>query len=96
MIEFSDDDAAFLRWRDENPSGFFLNVRAKRDPGYVVLHRSTCRALPPRRAPGEDVYTGRGYRKVAALEVKALRLAAIAQGRADGTFSKACGRCVPL
>jgi hypothetical protein len=33
IICFRDDDAGFLRWREDNPDGFFLNTERKPRPG---------------------------------------------------------------
>ena len=42
MIEFKNDDEAYLDWIQKNPQGFVLNLRQGCDPDYVVLHSATC------------------------------------------------------
>ena len=42
IICFRDDDAGFLRWREDNPDGFFLNTERKPRPGNITLHGSGC------------------------------------------------------
>jgi hypothetical protein len=39
---FQDDDTGFLRWREANPSGYFLNTERKPRAAYLMLHRSGC------------------------------------------------------
>lgn len=42
---FSGDDEEYLRWVDEHPDGYVVNVRRNFDPSYVVLHRSSCHTI---------------------------------------------------
>jgi len=39
---FQDDDTGFLRWREANPGGYFLNTERKPRATYLMLHRSSC------------------------------------------------------
>lgn len=39
---FQDDDTGFLRWREANPGGYFLNTERKPRASYLILHRSGC------------------------------------------------------
>lgn len=91
--QFSDDDAGYLRWVSDHPDGFVLNVERGLRPGYTVLHRATCRTIATSRDDG--AYTERGYRKVVANDIADLRSFIRKLGRADGSFSKACGHCRP-
>ena len=42
VTRFRDDDAGFLRWREDNAGGYFLNTERNPGPGYLMLHRSGC------------------------------------------------------
>lgn len=94
MREFSGDDDGYARWIAGNPSGYVLNVRRNPGASYVVLHRASCQTIARPRDAG--AYTGRGYRKVASGSVDDLRRYTCSLGRADGSFSAACGHCDPL
>jgi hypothetical protein len=93
VIDFDDDDQGYLRWVAAHPRGFVLNVRRRRDPGYVVLHRATCPSISATRVG--EAHTGRGFRKVCSVQLEELREAAALAGRHDRSFSKACGLCKP-
>lgn len=94
MHEFADDDDGYARWIKDNPTGFVLNVRRNPGPSYTVLHRAACQTVA--RPRDEGAYTGRGYRKVVGGTVAELRRYTLSLGRADGSFSGACGHCDPL
>lgn len=93
MQHFANDDAGYLNWIAENPEGFVLNVERSPRPEYLVLHRATCAWIAKPRDDG--AYTDRGYQKVVASDLNELRGFARRAGRADGSFSKACGHCQP-
>ena len=42
---FRDDDAGYLRWILDNPSGLVLNSRRTPTPDYLVLHKATCGSI---------------------------------------------------
>jgi len=74
------------------------------DTPLMTLSRAQCRdyievlRFLPRNAakPRDDgAYTDRGYQKVVASDLSELRGFARRAGRADGSFSKACGHCQP-
>lgn len=94
MLDFSDDDDGYLGWVRDNPTGLVLNVRRNPGANYTVLHRATCRSVT--RPRDEGAYTAHGYRKVTADTVEELRRYTRSLGRADGSFSGACGHCDPL
>ena len=94
MLDFSDDDDGYLGWLRDNSTGFVLNVRQNPGAKYTVLHRATCQTIA--RARDNGAYTARGYRKVVATTVDELRSYTRSLGRADGSFSAACGHCDPL
>ena len=51
---FVDDDSGYLRWLAEHPDQFVLNTDRVPKPGYLILHRATCRTI--------SVHTSRGSR----------------------------------
>lgn len=93
MQHFANDDAGYLKWLAENPTGFVLNVEQHPRPEYLILHRATCSTIAKQRDDG--AYTDRGYRKVVANDLTELQGFARQIGRPDGSFSKACGHCHP-
>lgn len=93
MHHFANDDAGYLKWIGENPTGFVLNVEQSPRPEYLILHRATCSTIAKPRDDG--AYTDRGYQKVVANDLTELQGFARKIGRPDGSFSKACGHCQP-
>ena len=94
MEKFIDNDEGYLRWISYNPHGFVVNVERGERPGYAVLHRASCSSILRDRENG--AYTERGYKKVVSNDLSELRVYATFIGRADGSFSKHCGRCQPI
>jgi len=94
MHEFANDDQGYRRWISDNPNGFVLNVRCNPGPNYAVLHRAACQTIA--RSRDDGAYTGRGYHKVVGDTVNELRRYTRSLGRADGSFSGACGHCDPF
>lgn len=45
MERFVDDDNGYLQWLAAHPDGFVLNAERRPAPGYLVLHRATCRTV---------------------------------------------------
>ena len=93
MEKFNDNDAGYLRWVNDHPDGFVVNIERGERPGYAVLHRATCTSISRDRDDG--AYTKRGYKKVVSDDLKSLRAYTRSIGRADGSFSKQCGLCQP-
>lgn len=79
MIRFENDDRAYLEWLRDNQSGYVLNVRVAPDPGYVLLHRATCRSISSDRRAA-NAYIGAGYRKICSNDIDELARAAKAEG----------------
>ena len=92
MIFFQNDDQGYFAWIADNPDGFVVNVRAKHDPAYTVLHRSQCPMIS-KTSHSSGAFTERSYRKVCVTN--SARLSNVAQklGRPDGSFSKRCQIC---
>lgn len=97
IAKFDNDDGGYLGWVAAHPQGYVLNIRARPDPTYIVLHRASCWAVGPRATVGwrADAYTGRDYRKVCGEQEEELRQWARTHGRPDGSFSSACKLCRP-
>ena len=93
MKHFENDDAGYLKWLNQNPEGFVVNVERSPRPEYLILHRATCSTIA--KAREEGAYTDRGYRKVVANDLDELRGFARRIGRGDGSFSQTCGHCQP-
>ena len=92
MRLFAEDDEGYLKWLRDNPEGWVLNIRARRDPRYVILHRAGCPAIS-RGDVSDAAWTGRGYRKLCVSLATDLRNACLVAGRPDGTLSRRCGIC---
>ena len=91
---FQDREAAYLSWLSENPAGYVLSTRRRRDPNYMQLHRSTCKSISQyARNMADDAFTGRGYIKVCSEHPSELLEWARAQG-AQG-FTTICSLCRP-
>lgn len=89
-----ESDGEFIRWTEEHPEAFVVNLRHNLDPGYIVLHRANCGTIATDRfAP--DALTTRSYRKVGADSPQALAgWVACHISDSDG-FTKRCGLCKP-
>ena len=95
VVEFRDDDAAYLDWIEANPHGFVVNTPRAMPASYMTLHRATCRSISVRRPKaGAGGFTERQYVKICALEIDDLRAWAVRHGRPDRTFTGACS-CQP-
>jgi len=98
MIQvFDSDDAGYLEWIVTHPNGYVLNRRRGESAIYLVLHRTTCRAISAYSGTARaDAFTGRGYLKVCAADVVSLtEYARNEGGRLDGSFSSECAICDP-
>jgi hypothetical protein len=89
---FKNEDAPYLEWVHDHPSGFVLNTRRRRDPSYMVLHRAMCPMVTkPTRVMGKDPFTANAYIKVCA-EADA-DLSAWIKDHGGRSFSKRCQLC---
>jgi hypothetical protein len=95
-VEFTGDDADYLKWLDEHPGGFIINIRRHRSPQYMVLHKATCGIIKNTTGIPDGGYTTRSYIKICSTDLNALRAWGRRYGRPDGSFSKACDACKPL
>jgi len=94
VIQFKNDDAAYLAWVDTNPDGYVLNVSKKTDCPNLILHRASCASISQKtKTPG--MYTARDFRKWCAMTIEELRIAAKFEGSPDRSFSNRCGMCRP-
>jgi hypothetical protein len=44
-VLFSDDEEGYVAWLAANPTGFVLNAYRNPSPGYLKLHRASCRTI---------------------------------------------------
>jgi hypothetical protein len=90
MQHFLDDDAGYLAWLRDHPTGFVINAARTPRPDYLVMHRAECRHINGRT--GVEHWTDSQYRKVCAESVGELERWA----RVDvpGEPSR-CGHCQP-
>jgi hypothetical protein len=52
MQRFADDDAGYLSWLSRNPDGYVVSANRNPSPGYLILHRATCRTIAEGPANG--------------------------------------------
>jgi hypothetical protein len=87
MRHFVDDDAAYLEWLADHPTGFVINTGRNPSAAYLMLHRANCRTISGVPARGAT-FTG-DYTKVCGgrdeLEAFAGQL---------GGAVQACGLCL--
>ena len=92
--EFDGDDDGYFDWLAVYPDGYVVNVRRKRSPDYVVLHRATCGSISNRMVePG--AYTARGYIKFCGETLADVAIVPTLCGRPRASFTKRCGFCKP-
>lgn len=95
-VEFTGDDASYLRWLEEHPDGFVINTSRQRTPKYMVLHKAICGLIKSTNGVAAGGFTQRGYVKICATSLGVLTKWVINHGRPDGSFTQACGICKPL
>src|SRR5688572_13581175 len=84
-------DQDYLDWLQQHPQGFVVNASQSLSPDYMVLHRSSCPHISqPTHESEPGGFTERGYIKVGAASVEALRDWVAEYGRPNRTFSKEC------
>jgi hypothetical protein len=91
LIEFKDDDIAYLRWLNMHPDGYVVNTTRNKSPDYMVLHRASCQSISQYSSiakPGG--FTERGYIKVCADQLNSLKSWVRRSGCPNGTFSSEC------
>ena len=97
VIEFADDDSAYLQWVASHTEGFVVNCRKTFDPTYLVLHRATCPTLRTYRGIDDNPggFTERGYIKLYAESVAELEKYLMTLTGSTDPFSKRCSCCEP-
>lgn len=91
MTEFKDDDVAYTNWLAENPNGYVLNTYRKPSPGYLILHRATCKSIS-RLADPPVRWTTSDFLKVCATDISEIE----DYCRKVGGSPQPCGQCRPL
>lgn len=91
MMEFVDDEEGYLKWLQENPSGFVVNCDRTPNSEYLILHRANCGTIMhATRGPGN--WTTGDYIKVCSLKVSELNEWA---EKEIGGQPEPCQRCKP-
>lgn len=93
MIEFKNDDVAYLDWINANENGWVINLRMGTSHGYAVLHRAKCELISDRERYNLGAYTERGYRKVCASTRVGLKSFLTSGNGTDDDFSSICRCC---
>jgi hypothetical protein len=88
-VEFT-DDAAYAWWRNANPDGFILAVRARHPP---VLHRARCGDVDRDRRPGR--LKAKGSRQLCAGTTAALRAWLEQEDPEHVAVPARCPKCAP-
>jgi hypothetical protein len=70
VLIFRDDDALYLRWISDHPTGYVVNAGRNPKASYLKLHRATCTWMSGRGKPG--AYTERDYIKICSTSLDAL------------------------
>ena len=91
--EFKDRESAYAAWVEAHPQGWVLNLRAREDVTYVVLHRASCSTINPRRNIPQGAFTQRAYIKICSEDLDSLASWATGYRRNSAPFSKRCRRC---
>lgn len=97
FVVFKNDDDGYLKWLQDNQSGFVLNTReAIIDPDYMVLHNASCKQISvyPNMIQNPGGFTERDYIKICSDSKEGLSEWVKQNGRADGSFSKECSKCI--
>ena len=87
--EFEDDNE-YAWWREANPDGFVLAVRARKPP---VLHRARCSEVDRDRHPGR--LKGKGARQVCSATKSTLRTWCSAEVPEHAGLIDRCTKCGP-
>lgn len=89
MERFENDDEDYLRWLADHPGGFVVNCERSPKPGYLMLHRATCRDIS---TSARTNYTTTDYMKVCARDRSELER--WAAGEIGGELQP-CRHCSP-
>lgn len=89
MILVINDDDAYLRWIEVNPSGFVLNAANPPTAGYLLLHKASCADISSAKRSN---WTTTGYLKVCSNDLSELENWA---NTATGGGLQPCKRCNP-
>lgn len=91
---FDNDEGEYQGWLKNNPEGYVLTTVRDIDPGYMSLHRASCRMISQyMKTMATDAFTGRRYIKICSRSPNALA-AWIRVNSGDG-FTKLCSVCAP-
>jgi hypothetical protein len=84
-VHVPEADVAYIAWRAAHPEGFVVNILARSNPDYFVIHRTMCKTITPGSSRNNEpgAFTERTYRKVVGDSIHEL----IAWGE-DRTWSR--------
>lgn len=93
---FRNEEADYLHWIAKNPDGYVLNLRARPNRNYLMLHRASCvdisRASPNR---GAAQFTGGSYAKLCASHPDEISHWLIENVHGSVSVTHLCQRCEP-
>ena len=94
LVHFDGDDSGYFAWLARNPNGYVVNIRRKRLPDYVVLHRTSCGHVANPTEVG--AYTERDFGKLCGSTLTDVQHAPTYCGRAKGSFTKSVCALSPI
>jgi hypothetical protein len=95
--EFSSDDTTYQQWLDQHPNGFVINTGRKKQPEYMVLHKTSCPHIKNyTKMARSGGFTERDFIKVCSDSIDSLKAWTKQNGRPDGSFSSECSQCKPV
>jgi hypothetical protein len=83
-----DQDAGYIAWLRAHPDGFVVNTHLPPGPGYLILHRASCKTIS-RDLPGVRSWTRRYGKACASTSGELHDWAA----REVGGWLHSCGLC---
>lgn len=86
---FIKDDDGYLRWIEDNPTGFVINTNQPPNRNYLILHRATCGHI---HSSERGNWTTDKYMKTCSLHIWQLERWAT---ETTGGAMTLCGACLP-
>ncbi|HYX06132.1 MAG TPA: HNH endonuclease [Bacteroidales bacterium] len=96
LVVFSEKDDPYLKWMDDNPSGYVINTNRNRNTTYVTLHRSGCFTIRDYiNGQQKGGYTARNYIKICSNDAQELFEWAQKNRPKVKGFNSYCKKCNP-
>jgi len=89
MKKIKDNDEVYLKWLEENPSGYVVNCYRNPTPKYLILHRARCGTI---KSSNRNNWTTKSFIKICSLDKTELKN--WARNEVIGEL-KACQHCKP-